>query len=231
MQIEGPTPGRNEWFLDYVLRSPKEAGKHLTAGWMAMNSLKEIYRGDEIKTCWETFGGMGAQALMAERLFNLRSHFVGEYSQDAVDHLQTVLPQKVTVRLEDAYKSNPASDLILLDFGDLTAWKTRDGEPHRLLLDRVFMKDPQAVVFTDIACRYLHLHKQRYESLLGSGSCESYETYLHALLGRLEGLYGYSLVAGYMDRWSTVMALVPSDFEPDGQLHLTPEFPKGLELM
>jgi hypothetical protein len=237
MTLEGPPPGRDAWFLDYVLRSPNQAGKHLTAGWLALNSLKEVYRGDEIKTCREYFGGMGAQALMCKSLFNLREHWVLEYNRDAVDHLCRVLPRGVNISIAEGDSYNPlntrAADLVVLDFGDLTAWKTREGEQHRGLLDRVFSLDPKAVVFTDIACRYLHLHRERYESLLGPGTCVSYETYLRALLARLEVLYGYRLVRGYHDRWSTVMALVPEDLVDETTMNIlgpTPASPVGLEI-
>lgn len=232
MNIEGPPPGRDAWFLDYVLRSPKQAGKHLTAGWLALNSLKEIYTGDEIKTCREYFGGMGAQALMAQHLFNLREHRVLEFSADAVDHLYRVLPSGAAAYLADSYEemNTQPADLVILDFGDLTCWKTREGEPHRMLLDRVFALDPKAVVFTDIACRYLHLHRERYESLLGPGTCQSYPAYLQALLARLQALYGYRLHRGYHDRWSTVMALVPDDIEGRPLLFETPADPVGLEI-
>lgn len=232
MEIEAPPPGRDAWFLDYVLRSPKEAGKHLTAGWMALNSLKEIYEPTDIGSCREYFGGMGAQALMVQRLFNLDYHMVLEYSQDAVDHIRS-LPLKGTgTKWADSYDPSQTqeADLVVLDFGDLTCWKTRDGEQHRLLLDRVFALEPKAVVFTDIACRYLHLHRERYETLLGPGTCGAYPTYLEALLARLEVLYGYRLHRGYWDRWSSVMTLVPDDLVASNTLQPTPDSPVGLEL-
>lgn len=234
MTVDTPPPGRDAWFLDYVLRSPKEAGRHLTAGWLAMNALKEVYRGDEIQTCEEWFGGIGAQALMAERLFNLRAHYIGEYDHDAVRHIYNALPQgkHINVGWRDAYDLTSVHcgyDLQILDFGDLTVWKTRDGEDHRLLLDRVFSKQPKAVLITDIACRYLHLHRERYETLLGPGTCGSYETYLQALADRLEALYGYVLLEGFYDRWSTVMALVPAAHQL-GEFKKTPASPVGLEL-
>lgn len=236
MTLEGPAPDRDSWFLDYVLRDPKHAGIHLTAGWLALNSLKSVYTGaDDISSAWESFGGMGAQALMVQRLFNIKPghHFVGEYSTDAVNHLRRVLPSDVVVEERDAYGgTTPVADLVVLDFGDLTVWKTRDGEAHRALLDRVFSQDPKAVVFTDIACRYLHLHRDRYESLLGEKTCVGYASYLRALLTRFEVLYGYTLVEGYWDRWSAVMALVPSEVAPGrGSLQETPPSPTGLELL
>lgn len=227
---------REEWFMDWVLRSPANASVHLTAGWLAHKSLLDVYTPGDIVSVHESFGGMGAQSLMIQDLFMPQTHTVGEYAPDAVAHLGELLSEMNGVRVSqrDAYKDPlPAGrDLYTLDFGDLTAWKTRDGQAHRELLDRVFGEDPKAVVFTDIACRYLHLHVERYESLLGAGTCGSYGTYLRALLARLEALYGYSLVAGYWDRWSTVMALVPSELVQNrGSLQETPESPIGLQLL
>ena len=231
IELDQPEDKRDEWFMDWVLRSPKEAGRHLTAGWLAYGSISDL----DISTVHECFGGMGAQSLMIQELFAPQSHTVGEFSLDAVDHLKKLLaPVGVTALKLDAYNvaALPKVDLYGLDFGDLTAWKTRDGQPHRLLLDAVFANNPKAVVFTDIACRYLHLHRERYESLLGPDTCSSYGTYLRALLARLEVLYGYSLVAGCWDRWSTVMALVPTELAPGrGSLQENPGVPHGLELL
>jgi hypothetical protein len=228
MQLDSD-PGRGEWFLDYVLRSPKQAGIHLTAGWLALQSLKDF----EFKSCREYFGGMGAQALMVQKLFKPFDHTVLEYSEQAIHHLSRVLPPEAMEIHADSY--NPISvrpaDLVMLDFGDLTVWKTREGEKHRELLDRVFELEPKAVVFTDIACRYLHLHRERYESLLGAGTCGSYPAYLMNLLNRFEALYDYTLVRGYWDRWSTVMALVPSSLHRTSILAPTPASPVGLELL
>lgn len=230
-----PKPDSEEpWFLDWVLRSPKEAGHHLTAGWMAYSSLKDVYTDGSIQTAVEYFGGMGAQSLMIQELFMPAGHMVGDFSEEAVEHLRREMPKSVDVRRQDAYdiKGVQRADLVGLDFGDLTAWKTREGQQHRQLLDRVFDRDPLAVVFTDISCRYLHLHRERYESLLGEGTCETYTDYLQALLQRFQLLYGYTLCAGYYDRWSAVMALVPDGYEPeDAHLWPTPAEPVGLELL
>lgn len=233
MPLEEPeNVGRDEWFLDWVLRSPKEAGTHLTAGWSALNALREDLLKEDIASCREYFGGMGAQALMVNELFSPTDHDVLEFSEQAVAHLQK-LGTHITARHADAYDPSSCvpADLVVLDFGDLTVWKTRDGEQHRKLLDRVFAHRPKAVLLTDIACRYLHLHRERYETLLGSGTCQSYETYLYALVARLEGLYGYTLLEGYSHRWSTVMALVPGGAADRGFFHETPDSPVGLELL
>lgn len=230
MNLGDTPPDRDSWFLDYVLRSPRQAGIHLTAGWLALKSLTEVLDPTDITFCWEAFGGMGAQALMVQHLFGPHMHVVNEYAPEAVEHLQKTMPGGVYVTHSDSYTNpNVGADLVMLDFGDLTCWKTRDGEQHRGLLDATFAESPKAVVFTDIACRYLHLHRERYEGLLGPGTCGSYETYLEALLARLRGLYGYRLVTGWHDRWSTVMALVPDDGE-EGFLLPTPASPVGLTI-
>lgn len=233
-------PERDAWFLDYVLRSPKQAGKHLTAGWLALESISYLI--SDVESCVEYFGGMGAQAGMVEWFFDLKRHRVHEYNLDAIAHLEDLRDAggawaEIEVAHRDAYapSSFVAADLVMLDFGDLTAWKTREGQPHRELLDRVFAGQPKAVVFTDIACRYLHLHRERYESLLGAGTCDTYGHYLVALLERFEELWGYTLVRGYVDRWSSVMALVPGGQGLSGPirdgLFTTPDSPVGLELL
>jgi hypothetical protein len=232
MTVDAPPPGRDAWFLDYVLRSPQSAGRHLTAGWLALNRVQELY--PDVASAEEWFGGMGAQGLMVQDLFPIRpgAHYVGEFDRDAVRHLHRVMPDGVNVGFRDAYVPAPAPrvDLHVLDFGDLTAWKTREGERHHDLLDRVFAAHPRAVVLTDIACRYLHLHRERYETLLGPGTCGSYEDYLYALADRIEGLWDYSLADGWMDRWSTVMVLVPKSENVLGIFQPTPDSPVGLEV-
>lgn len=234
MHLDDPAPGHEEWFLDWVLRSPILAGKHLTAGWLAYGSLAGVYGTKEFSTAWEPFGGMGAQALMIDKLFRPAEHTVQDYSAEAVGHLRRNLPAHIVTRQADSYdmKSFEPADLVGADFGDLTVWRTRDKEKHRRLLDAIFATSPKAVVLTDIACRYLHLHCERYETLLGKGSCGSYESYLDAFLSRLRVLYGYRLVRGYWDRWSAVMALVPDDVvDVPGKLLPTPDVPLGIALL
>lgn len=223
-------PPTEKWFLDYVVRSPKESGVHLTAGLWAYNLVHKL--DIEIDSAVEFFGGMGAQSLMIQDLFAPPSHVVMDYSQEAVDHIKKQVPG-VTAIQADSYDQMWAhkADLVGLDFGDLTAWKTRREEPHRGLLDRVFEEEPKAVVLTDIACRYLHLHRERYESLLGPGTCGSYESYLDALAFQLWHLYDYVVAGGFWHRWSTVMVLVPQGVAPAGDFVPTPNFPVGLKVV
>jgi len=223
--VEPPT---EKWFLDYVVRSPRDSGIHLTAGWHAYRTVRDF--GIEARSAFEFFGGMGAQSLMIQDLFAPTHHSAMDYSHEAVEHIKNQVPG-VAAWQGNAYSGGweHRSDLVGLDFGDLTVWKTREGEKHRALLDWVFAGQPRAVVLTDVACRYLHLHRERYETLLGAGSCASYPSYLEALADRLEGLYGYTVVGGFYHRWSAVMALVPDG--PRAPFVPTPDSPVGLEVI
>lgn len=223
-------PPKEKWFLDYVVRSPADAGVHLTAGWCCYRLIKDA--GIEVNSAVEFFGGIGAQSLMIQEMFAPRSHVVLDYSHEAVKHIKSQVPQ-VYAHQGDSYDPmwQHRADLVGLDFGDLTVWKTREGEPHRGLLDRVFEEEPKAVVLTDIACRYLHLHRERYETLLGAGSCATYETYLDALAKYLRRLYGYVVMKGFWHRWSTVMVLVPKNYALPGGFVATPESPVGLKVI
>lgn len=227
--------GHEKWWLDWAVNSEAGAGKHLTASWLAMQSLLQIYEPEDIDYVYEAFGGVGAQGKMIEHLFAPDDHLIGEWSDDAVIHLDKTFSDDSNVRVwkQDAYDFDyQAFDLIAWDCGDLTAWKTRPGEKHRAALDKVFSAEPKAVLLTDIACRYLHLHRARYETMLGEGTCVNYPTYLVAFLARIRALWGYRLCVGYYDRWSAVMALVPAAEMPyAGMLHPTPEEPIGLAVL
>lgn len=235
MQLETPTEG-DEWFLNWVLRAPSGASHHITAGWHAYTAVSEFFDGtDKIKTAREWFGGMGAHSLIIQGLLKPETHLVSDYSPSAVKHLKTVLEpfQGASAVQMDAYQDlgHRRYDLVGVDCGDGTVWRTRDDEPYRKLLDKVFERSPEAVVLTDIACRYLHLHRERYETLLGAGTCVDYPTYLRALASRLEELYGYSLLTGFWDRWSAVFVMVPYyGPEPLGEFKETPHSPIGIEI-
>lgn len=207
---------KNDWFLEYVVRSPTGAGTHLLAGRRCLEAVERLY--PHIETVYEAFGGIGGGALAVEDLWGPMVHIVNEFNPYAVQHLKANLPE-VIVTEQDAYRVTPeAFDLVILDFGDLTVWKTREGDPRRTLLDRTFGEEPEAVLVTDIASRYLHLHRERYETILGPNSCRSYESYINTFADYLGRLYGYRLLVGYRHSWSTVMAFVKGDGER-GEVH------------
>lgn len=217
--MELPEPGAQPWFLDWVLRSPSQAGQHLHCLYRSMYALQD--HADRIGTVREYFGGIGAQALMIEDMFEPYRHVVNEYSLDAVEHLTSL---GLDVQHSDAYnlEASGIADLACLDFGDLTAWKAQEDKPHGQLLSLVFAYQPKAVLVTDIAARYLHLQKKHYEPILGEGTCDTYEDYLHAFSRHLESRYGYTMVETHFTRWSAVMAFVPEGKVPHGQVYRLP---------
>lgn len=237
LDIELPEDDRlaeGTWFLDWVLRAPGHAGTHLTASYHAIAAVAEQLPGI-VGSCslHEYFAGIGGHAVAARYLLRPELHTASDFSPDSVEWLRRVLPATdVEVSQADAYaRGAVGADVHLVDFGDMTVWRTREGEKHRALLDGIFEQEPYAVVVTDIAKRYLHLHRERYETLLGEGTCGSYATYLEALAARFQALYGYELLVGYTHSWSTVMAFVPEGVSAD-QLGFrpVPAEPVGVKL-
>src|SRR5690606_35519868 len=104
-------PPTEKWFLDYVLRAPRDAGMHLTGSWHSYSLVRDM--GIEVGSAVEYFGGIGGQALMIEELFSPTSHLVMDYSQEAVDHLQAQLTD-VTVRQADSYDPATAAPADLV---------------------------------------------------------------------------------------------------------------------
>lgn len=232
MPLEQSQPGDEPWYIDWAIKNPRKISDSITVGWYAYSSLLSVYEPEEIDTAWEPFGGIGAQSFIIQDLFRPNPHLVGEYTDPAVAHLRAVLPSAVTVMKQDAYATaRSTADLVGLDFGDLTCWKLRDGQPHRDLIDRVFQAEPKAVVLTDVAAPRLHLHAARYEALLGTGTCGSYTAYLPALADLLEEMYGYVVVAGFYHRGAAKMALVPARCADRGVFTPVPDSPIGLEIL
>lgn len=221
-----PERSGDEWFLDWVLKSPHQ--RSTAAGWAAYQALAAVE--PTMESAVEYFGGVGAQSLMIQDLWAPTTHVAMDYTPEAAAHMAT-LPGVAAFQANsyDPLEHRPA-ELVALDFGDFTVWKTREGQQHRQLIDRVFADEPKGVVLTDIACRYLHLHRERYETLLGAGTCDGYPGYLEALADRFEALYGYVMVGGYQHgRWSSVMAFArQGDRAP---FVAAPESPVGLKVV
>lgn len=224
------------WFLDWVRREPEQVSRHLTAGLMAYASLQLVYGPGELASAREYFGGIGAQTLMIQDGIRPEHHTVLDSSAESAAWLSAGMAHRpVQVHQADSYlpSSTLPADLVGLDFGDLTAWRLRPGQPQRELLDRVMTGRPKAVVLTDIAGPRLHLHRERYGEVLHRRpqSLANYPTYLYALDDWLRAHYGYRMVRGYWHRWSAVLALVPAArMAEEGALLPVPEEPKGLAL-
>lgn len=223
------------WFLDWALRRPHDVSAHLTAGFCAYLSLQLVYDPGELTSAREYFGGMGAQALMIQEGVHPLAHTVLDYNRSAVDHLKrTLAGRPVHVQQADSYapESYAPAALVGLDFGDLTAWRLLPGQPHRALLDRVFSGRPRAVVLTDIAGPRLHLHRARYQRVLGEHGSD-YPSYLSAMGWWMVETYGYAPMRTYYHRWSAVTSFVPRDasLRAGGhQINLVPDRPVGLEI-
>lgn len=232
MALEASGSFDEPWYGDWAVRNPKKISESITVGWYAYSSLLGVYDPEDIDTAYEYFGGMGAQSLIIQELFAPATHAVADYARESVTHMRRALPGHIDVDVADAYDgtSHPA-DLVGLDFGDLTVWKLRPGQPHRDLVDRVFAAEPRAVVVTDVASPRLHLHRDRYETMLGEGSCASYPSYLLALGEWFERTYGYVLVAGFYHRGAAKMAFAPAVEADRGGLHTVPPTPVGLEIL
>jgi hypothetical protein len=222
----------SRWFVDWVRRDAKQASAHVTAGYCAYRALSLVYTPDELRTAEEFFGGLGCQSLIISDRWQPEQHTIHEHHPAAVEHLRTLLPWADVWR-SDSYAVEPVgADLVGLDFGDLTAWRLREGQAHRRLLDAVFARRPRAVVLTDIAGPRLHLHRERYSEVLGAVSLPSYRAYLEALVRWFQTTYDYALVRGYWQSWSTVLALVPAEnFIGLGSLEPVPDRPRGIEIL
>lgn len=220
------------WFADWVQRRPADVSVHLTAGFYAYLSLQLVYGPGELRSVREYFGGMGAQALMIQEGIRPEIHTVLDRSASSVAHLRRVLGGRgVRLAQADSYapESYAPADLVGLDFGDLTAWRLRPGQPQRELLDRVFSGQPKAVVLTDVAGPRLHLHRERYGGVL-EAPVPDHPAYLRALHWWFQRTYGYMMLRGYYHRWSAVLALVPVGRAPSSALLPVPDRPVGLEL-
>lgn len=224
--------GTSRWFVDWVRRDAKQASAHVTAGYCAYRALSLVYTPDDLRTAEEFFGGLGCQSLIVNGLWRPEQHTIHEQHPSGVEHLRGLMPW-ADVWQSDSYTVEPTgADLVGLDFGDLTAWRLREGQAHRRLLDAVFSRKPKAVVLTDIAGPRLHLHRERYGAVLGAESLPGYPTYLEALVRWFQTTYDYALVRGYWQKWSTVLALVPAaNFIGLGALNPVPEGPRGIEIV
>lgn len=239
--IDVPEPGEEKWFADWMLREPTQVSGHLTAGWTVLDEIaKYIQQNDDgIYSALELFGGIGGQSLMIDHIFEPLSHRIVEQSEEAFIHLSDLganrtWPWKVSHKDSYSLKAEDYADqdLIVADFGDMTVWRTRAGEKHRHVLDLVAEARPRAFMVTDIAGPRLHLQRERYESLLGAGTCSDYESYLQLLVKRLEVILGMNFLYGSYQRWSAVLGFVSTEgWAMSPTLEMVPGYPKGLQIL
>jgi hypothetical protein len=218
----------SEWFLDWVLRRPRESSTHVTAGFAAYEALRSIYPDEKpFASATEYFGGLGCQSLMIQEIYGPARHTVVELHPLAARHLKGVLRDRpgANVIHGDAFGVNEPAELVGLDFGNLTILQAQGA--LRPLLSQVFASKPKAVVLTDIAGQRLHLQRSRYERLLGH-DCSTYVAYLRGLALYLERTYDYRPLACFHHRWSAVLAMVPASSGVEPLFDLPPERPCGI---
>ncbi len=236
---EMPTPvaAHNEWFADWALRKPNEVSRHLTMGYHALHSLDFL---QDVESVHESFGGIGAQALMIEELWPAARHTVYDFSRAATNYMNENLPLRPGFEIFNADAYHPhnfvTAEVQVADVGDLTAHRWHL-DPYKRWLDHTFQSDARAVVLTDIAGRLLHLHKLTYSKALGradwgDNGIETYEEYLWALADMVTRRYGYHMISTFYHRWSAIQVFVPFDPGPIAP-HLThaPATPVGLVIL
>lgn len=226
-EMQTPTSEHNEWFADWAIRRPNEVSRHLTMGYHALQELRDI----PAASVHESFGGMGAQAMMAEEMWPDALHTVRDFSPAAVQYLTENLPLREGLEILSGSSYDPAefieADIQILDCGDGTAHTMVKNPELKGLLDHTFVSKPKAVVWTDIAGRLLHLHLKTYRKVIGPFT--NYEEYLFGVGELVARTYGYFPTVTYRERWSSITVFLP---EPDLIGHRIvdcPETPVGLK--
>lgn len=229
--METPVAQRNEWFGDWLNRRPNEVSRHITMGWHALQELRSL---QDVQSVHESFGGIGAQALIAEELWPTARHTVRDYSSSAVRYMVENLPMRKGLHVFPGSSYDPdlfvTADVQLADVGDLTATRMNQF-PYRAWLDHTFGSGAKAVVLTDIAGRLLHLHRETYSRDLGV-QVETYEQYLGALGHFVLRRYGYAPTKTFYHRWSSITVFRPRpDYQVVHYLTECPATPIGLEVL
>lgn len=232
LNLANPAEDDFKWSYVNYLTKNKAASQHFTNTYHLYKILLEHYQPSDIRSITEYFGGVGAESIIAHNLVNPYEHTVIEFGEHAAKHLANELPRPIEVIHADAFapESHVPADLVSLDWDNGTVWRTREGEPHRGLLDRVFADKPRAVLMSDQAARYRHLNVERYESLLGKGTCCNYPSYIVAYAQRIEELYGYRLRAAYYRSVSSKMLFLPRNMVDKVTVQPVEASPVGMSL-
>lgn len=226
-----PVAAHNEWFGDWLNRKPHEVSRHITMGWHALQELRVL---EDVASVHESFGGIGAQALMAEELWPTAQHTVNDFSLSAVKYMVQNLRMREGLEIRNVSSYDPKrfvrADVQIADVGDLTATRM-NLPPYRAWLDHTFGSGAKAVVLTDIAGRLLHLHRETYSRVLGQ-PVETYEQYLGALGRMVLHRYGYAPTKTFYHRWSAITVFLPKpNYDVVHYLTQCPATPIGLEIV
>jgi hypothetical protein len=205
-----------------MYRETKQVSTHITAGWYALNKVREYC--PTPKRVNEMFGGVGAQARIAHHLWPFAEHHVADNSPAAAAYLKSTLPPEIQVHQLNAYLWFRPAEIQVADFGDLTIHRM-GLKPWNSLLDDIFESLPQFVVLTDIAGPKLHLFHRRW------GQFDRYPGYLEILGDYVNHRWGYFPIATFWHYWSaiTVYSAVPVE-ENHSIVNISGLGPVGLKL-
>lgn len=230
--------GDPESYLFWAHEQPTKMSKPFTSSWLSLKALNDYLGPDVIHSAVELAAGVGAQSLMIQELFAPDIHLIQDLHQESIDHIETLvqlgeLPDIVELRAMDAFDTNALvrADLIQVDMGDFNSMRLREGERYLELLDRIFRLSPTAVGWTDLAGMRIGLHRGRYESVLGEGTCVSYRSYLEALTGFFEHRWGYRAVEVLHTGHFAKMAFVPMDPLLETAFTVVPNSPIGCQVL
>lgn len=230
-EMQTPVAKHNEWFGDWLNRRPNEVSRHITMGYHALQELRQL---QGVTSVHESFGGIGAQALIAEELWPTSLHTIYDFSESAVKYMIENLPLRELLGICPVNSYDPnnfvTADVQIADVGDLTATRM-NLEPYRTWLDFTFGSGAKAVVLTDIAGRLLHLHRETYSVALES-PIWSYSDYLYALGQLIHQRYGYVATRTFYHHWSSITVFVPwTEYFEGHDLVPCPATPIGLEIL
>lgn len=165
----------------------------------------------------EYFGGVGVQSVIIQGLLKPKTHHIFELDEDCIRQLKMLYDGNpfITVALGDAKETMGTieADLVMLDYHNMTAKHLEEWETQ---LTAVFAKKPRWVELTDIAARYLHLHRPLYSSILGA-EVTDIQSYIRGISCYLWRKYGYSISKAAYKATSCYMLL-------DSDENLEPEF-------
>lgn len=207
LQSEAGLPKAARSYLHYAAEHQSMvAAKCLATDWL----LSVLRRGGSVR---EYFGGAGVVSAIIRGALAPAQHVASDRDSRCVAQLRGLLGEENAWE-EDAREAliltERPVDLAVLDFPNFTALH-EGGTRWGAGLAALFRTQPGAVVVTDTARSYLHVHKKTYEEFLKAPIAEASD-YTRAFSNYLLVKYGYAIQrAAYRGRNTAYYLCVPSD--------------------
>lgn len=235
-EIEVPEQDPDEplWYASWAIEQSGKMNKPVQSSWAMLRSLADFYDNGQIGSVVEYCGGIGAQSLMIQELFEPRRHEIMDWSEQATNHIRSIMPKNrnIIVRTADAYDPDTfqKANFQVLDIGDLKSYNLKPGTPQRGAFDRIFESQPLAVAIAEVSGIRLGLHRRLHEEFLGK-PCPDYRTYLGHFFDFVEEVWGYAPVEIFHNGQFAKAALVPAYFSPERKFSSIPDSPMGLRVL